>query len=87
MYTITTGFGSPGRGRFIHPHERRTINAREAGRAQAFPDWYWNSVDELNLTKNSLYKIIGDAVPSLIVIPLVASILESINAKALRAAS
>ena len=87
LYTITTGFGSPGRGRFIHPHQRRTINAREAGRAQAFPDWYWNSIDELNLTKNSLYKIIGDAVPSLMVVPLVASILESINAKALRAAS
>ena len=49
-------FWIPGRGRFIHPHERRTINARRAGRAQAFPDWYWNSVDELNLTKNSLWQ-------------------------------
>ena len=27
LYTITTGFGSPGRGRFIHPHKPRVINA------------------------------------------------------------
>ena len=67
LYTITTGFGSPGRGRFIHPHKPRVINAREAARAQAFPDWYWSQIEQLKLSRNNLYKIIGDAVPSLMV--------------------
>ena len=36
--TITTGFLTPGRGRFIHPTERRTITPHEAARIQGFPD-------------------------------------------------
>lgn len=35
--TISTGFTSPGRGRFIHPLERRTVNPREAALVQGFP--------------------------------------------------
>ena len=61
--TITTGFGSPGRGRFIHPHEPRMITVREAARLQGFPDWYWEPCDSLGLTRSHLQKIIGDAVP------------------------
>lgn len=38
--TITSGFGSPGRGRFIHPERRRTLTPREAARLQYLPDWY-----------------------------------------------
>lgn len=79
--TITTGFGSPGRGRFIHPHEPRMITIREAARLQSFPDWYFSSADKLELSKNNLYKIIGDAVPSLMVYPLMASLLDSFQKK------
>ena len=77
LHTITTGFGSPGRGRYIHPHERRVINAREAARAQAFPDWYWKGSGSLGFSRNNLYKIIGDAVPPLMVMPLMASLFET----------
>lgn len=75
--TITTGFGSPGRGRYIHPHEPRMITIREAARIQSFPDWYFMKVDELELTRNNLYKIIGEAVPSLMVYPLILSLIKS----------
>lgn len=81
LKTITTGFGTPGRGRFIHPHEPRVINIREAARAQSFPDWYFAPADELNLTRNNLYKIIGDAVPSMMVFPLISGLLNSFNQK------
>ena len=77
--TITTGFGSPGRGRFIHPHEPRMITIREAARLQAFPDWFCAPAEKLGLSRAHLLKIIGDAVPSLMVFPLIASIAKSLN--------
>jgi DNA (cytosine-5)-methyltransferase 1 len=72
MTTITTGFSSPGRGRFVHPKERRPISAREAARCQAFPDWYWEKAVELGLTRSRYQKVIGDAVPPLFAYPLMA---------------
>lgn len=74
MTTITTGFSSPGRGRFVHPFERRTINIREAGRVQGFPDWYQKAAIDLNLKRAHFHKIIGDAVPSFIAYPLLLSL-------------
>ncbi len=38
--TITTGFGSMGQGRFVHPGRRRTLTPHEAARLQTFPDWF-----------------------------------------------
>jgi DNA (cytosine-5)-methyltransferase 1 len=38
--TLTTGYVSPGRGRFIHPIERRVLTPREAARLQGFPNWF-----------------------------------------------
>jgi DNA (cytosine-5)-methyltransferase 1 len=62
--TITTGFMTPGRGRYIHPAERRVINAREAARLQGFPDHYSFRPDPPNdPSKQKLAKWIGDAVP------------------------
>ena len=75
--TITTGFGSPGRGRYIHPSERRMMTMREAARIQSFPDWYFKDIEDLKLTRNSLHKIIGDAVPSLMVVPIIAALVNS----------
>ena len=63
----------------IHPSEPRTINIREAARIQSFPDWYFKDIDSLGLTKTHLDKIIGDAVPSMMVFPLILSLYESIE--------
>lgn len=58
--TITTGFTSPGQGRFIHPGQRRTLTPREAARLQFFPD-------DFNFTeakqRSTLARLIGNAVP------------------------
>lgn len=60
--TITTGFLTAGRGRFIHPCELRTLTPSEASFVQGFPIWY-DFGDDLDLTKSMLTKWIGDAVP------------------------
>jgi DNA (cytosine-5)-methyltransferase 1 len=58
--TITTGFGSMGQGRYVHPQRRRTITPHEAARLQTFPDWF----DFGDKTSRSvLAKVIGNAVP------------------------
>jgi len=63
--TITTGFLSPGRGRFLHPHLPRTLTPREAARVQGFPDWYdFNPTGTSN--RANLAKWIGDAVPPIL---------------------
>ena len=36
--TRTTGFLTPGRGRYIHPLRRRVLTPHEAARVQSFPD-------------------------------------------------
>jgi DNA (cytosine-5)-methyltransferase 1 len=58
--TVTTGFGSTGQGRFVHPLRRRTITPHEAARLQFFPDWF----DFSQLGRRQLQKFIGNAVPS-----------------------
>ena len=62
--TITTGFLTPGRGRFVHPTERRTLTLREAARLQAFPDDYLFTPDPgAPPSRGRLARWIGDAVP------------------------
>jgi DNA (cytosine-5)-methyltransferase 1 len=62
--TITTGFLTPGRGRYIHPHQRRTLTPHEAARIQAFPDSFeFRRADGKSMTKTLLSKLIGQAVP------------------------
>jgi DNA (cytosine-5)-methyltransferase 1 len=61
--TITTGFMTPGRGRFIHPTRQRVLTAREAARLQGFPDDYDFKPDGSEPSKAQLAKWIGDAVP------------------------
>lgn len=61
--TITTGFMTPGRGRFVHPTERRTLSAAEAARLQGFPDAYDFRPDRNRQpSRAQLAKWIGDAV-------------------------
>lgn len=62
--TITTGFMSPGRGRYIHPSKMRVLTPREGARIQGFPDWFNFSLDNKSPPITYLTKWIGDAVPS-----------------------
>jgi DNA (cytosine-5)-methyltransferase 1 len=65
--TITSGFGTMGRGRFVHPMRRRCLTPHEAARIQGFPD-YFKFVDEeidprYQVSRTGLQTIIGNAVP------------------------
>lgn len=58
--TITGGFETMGRGRFVHPSQRRTITPREAARLQFIPDFFdFSRV----ATRRELALMIGNAVP------------------------
>ena len=62
--TITTGFMSPGRGRYVHPTKRRVLTPREVARIQGFPDTYNFSLPGGAVPHSAqLVKWLGDAVP------------------------
>jgi DNA (cytosine-5)-methyltransferase 1 len=64
--TITTGFNTTGRGRYIHPLRRTVITPREAARLQGFPDWFSFAPSSFPVRRNNLAKWIGDAVHPLL---------------------
>lgn len=77
--TITTGFVTPGRGRFIHPSRRRPLTAREAARLQGLPDWFRFRLDGSPAARrNALAKWIGDSVPPLLGYVATLSVLSGI---------
>lgn len=58
--TITSGFGSMGQGRFVHPTQPRMITGHEAARIQGFPDYFkFEPVQKVT----ALREMIGNAVP------------------------
>jgi DNA (cytosine-5)-methyltransferase 1 len=57
--TITTGFGSTGQGRFVHPKLRRTLTPHEAARLQFIPDFFHFG----DQGRRALQEMIGNAVP------------------------
>jgi DNA (cytosine-5)-methyltransferase 1 len=57
--TITSGFGSMGQGRYVHPLRRRTLTCHEAARIQGFPDFFRFEASR----KTDLREMIGNAVP------------------------
>jgi DNA (cytosine-5)-methyltransferase 1 len=58
--TVTSGFGSIGQGRYMHPSQLRALTAHEAARIQGFPDYFSFST----ITKRAdLAVMIGNAVP------------------------
>jgi DNA (cytosine-5)-methyltransferase 1 len=61
--TITSGYGSMGQGRYVHPGKRRTITPHEAARLQTIPDWF--RFDSAS-TRTALARMIGNAVPPLL---------------------
>jgi DNA (cytosine-5)-methyltransferase 1 len=58
--TITGGYDTMGRGRYVHPTKRRTITPHEAARIQFFPDWFDFSAVK---ARARLAQVIGNAVP------------------------
>lgn len=61
--TITTGFLSPGRGRYVHPTQPRGLTLREGARLQGFADDYRWFRREDDVQRTALAHLIGDAVP------------------------
>lgn len=71
--TITTGFGSMGQGRFLHPSDPRVITPHEAARLQGLPDFLM--LDKVE-NRNDLQTLIGNAVPPQVVAAIVSKMLE-----------
>lgn len=78
--TITTGFGSPGQGRYLHPSKLRTLTPHEAARIQFFPDWFdfWPAEH-----RRVLADCIGNAVPPKLAFALVRLALRATHGVAL----
>lgn len=77
--TITTGFGSMGQGRYVHPSQPRTITPHEAARLQTFPDWFDFGEDT---PRGVLAKAIGNAVPPLLMVLLGQRIVRALGSTA-----
>ena len=72
--TITSGFGSMGQGRFVHPRCPRMLTPHEAARLQGFPDFFsFAAVKKLT----ALRKMIGNAVPPRITAVVVESLITN----------
>ena len=61
--TITTGYGSMGQGRYMHPSRPRTLTPHEAARLQTFPDFFEFGDDQ---PRKTWAHVIGNAVPPLL---------------------
>lgn len=59
--TVTSGYDTMGRGRFVHPKRRRTITAHEAARIQFIPDFF--RFTAVAKHRSALSELIGNAVP------------------------
>jgi DNA (cytosine-5)-methyltransferase 1 len=57
--TITSGYGSMGQGRYVHPDAKRTLTPHEAARVQFFPDWFGFGDHQ----RGAWATLIGNAVP------------------------
>lgn len=74
--TVTTGFGSMGQGRYVHPSRRRTLTPHEAARLQMLPDfWTFDSV----ASRGALARLIGNAVPPVLATSLIQPTLSSLG--------
>ena len=71
--TLTSGFGSMGQGRYVHPKKRRLITPHEAARLQGIPDFFdFGSVSTLS----ALREMIANAVPPQFTATLVNRLIE-----------
>jgi DNA (cytosine-5)-methyltransferase 1 len=61
--TITSGYGSMGQGRYVHPDLHRTLTPHEAARLQFFPDWFDFTAGGTITRRGAWATMIGNAVP------------------------
>lgn len=61
--TITTQFFGFGNGRFGHPEQNRAISLREGAILQSFPEDYVFTPPDEPITKKTVGRLIGNAVP------------------------
>lgn len=61
--TLTSGYGSMGQGRYVHPSQRRTLTPHEAARIQFFPDWFDLTGGGAVMSRGTWATMIGNAVP------------------------
>lgn len=82
--TITSGFGSIGQGRYMHPDLPRALTAHEAARIQGFPDYF----DFTAVTRRgALATMIGNAVPPALMRELGGLLLPALHRAAAAAAT
>lgn len=77
--TITSGFGSIGQGRYMHPERARALTAHEAARIQGFPDYFDFSSCP---TRSALATMIGNAVPPALAASLIGAYLSQASMSA-----
>lgn len=75
--TITTGFGSMGQGRYVHPQRKRTLTPHEAARLQTFPDWF--DFGE-GTRRGVLATVIGNAVPPFLTMEIGRMVIPALTA-------
>jgi DNA (cytosine-5)-methyltransferase 1 len=74
--TITSGFGSIGQGRYMHPSQLRALTAHEAARIQGFPDYFtFSSVAK----RADLATMIGNAVPPALMREVASAIIPALS--------
>lgn len=73
--TITTGFGSMGQGRYVHPLQPRMITAHEAARIQGIPDFFRFDAAR---NRTTMRRLIGNAVPPILSETVIGAALDQI---------
>ena len=71
--TVTSGFGSMGQGRYVHPERRRTLTPHEAARLQFLPDFA--RLDGVT-KRGALATLIGNAAPPVLTIALTRALID-----------
>jgi DNA (cytosine-5)-methyltransferase 1 len=71
--TITSGFGSMGQGRYVHPSKPRTLTPHEAARLQFIPDFvHFDGVAK----RGAVATMIGNVAPPILTIALTKALIE-----------
>lgn len=81
--TITTCFGNPGSGRFMHYQELRAITTREAARFQSFPDAFifdGHHATQMRHVGNAVPPLMARAVRDQVVSDLIAAGVDTVRA-------
>jgi DNA (cytosine-5)-methyltransferase 1 len=82
--TITSGYGSMGQGRYVHPSEHRTLTPHEAARIQFFPDWFDFTAGGAEMRRATWATMIGNSVPPKLTMELARTLLPQLVSRTLR---